>query len=470
MTDRSGAVKAGLIGPVSLCAAALLLLAAPLMRGGNRHIALIALEALGLLFLVGLCSRLESAGLLRWSNRADSTAQWLLLLSPAILAVIHLTPIPYDLWAVLPGRGVYHEALHNAGVPTPRWLALSVVPDATLTSLLAGIPLVAAFVAGRGASMQQLRLLSGLVVLMAFAQVLFGLMQISGGAQSPLYFGAMSGRPIGSFANSNHYANYLAAALILYVWLAWDGLGAGLRVAVDRQHPRYSSFRALWVAGGLLLVLGILVSQSRGAAITGLPIAAIGVGWLLVSRRDRKYGARGIAIVLVAVVIGLAALVGLDAVLARFTASELTSSASFRTTLTQSTLAGAAEFWPWGAGWGVYGAVYPRFQPPEIPGAAGYAHQDYAQMLFEGGIFALVLAAAFAWLAVRRAIHLVRVITRKRQVRRETIAAALCGLGLLGFLLHSLVEFNMHIPANAILASLLAGVYLRPLADTADAE
>jgi hypothetical protein len=39
----------------------------------------------------------------------------------------------------------------------------------------------------------------------------------------------------------------------------------------------------------------------------------------------------------------------------------------------------------------------------------------------------------------------------------------LCGLGLLGFLLHSLVEFNMHIPANAIMAALLAGIYLRPL-------
>ena len=44
------------------------------------------------------------------------------------------------------------------------------------------------------------------------------------------------------------------------------------------------------------------------------------------------------------------------------------------------------------------------------------------------------------------------------------MASALCGLGLLGLLLHSLVEFNMHIPANAILGALLAGVYLRPLA------
>ena len=50
-----------------------------------------------------------------------------------------------------------------------------------------------------------------------------------------------------------------------------------------------------------------------------------------------------------------------------------------------------------------------------------------------------------------------------------TALAALCGLGLLGFLLHSLVDFNMHIPANAIMASLLAGVFLRPL-DSEEAD
>ena len=86
-------------------------------------------------------------------------------------------------------------------------------------------------------------------------------------------------------------------------------------------------------------------------------------------------------------------------------------------------------------------------------------------MLFEGGIFAVLLMAAFAWLAIARAVELVaRCRCATARLRREEMAAALCGLGLLGFLLHSLVEFNMHIPANAIVAALLAGVYLRPAA------
>ena len=468
MTEHSGVARAGLIGPVSVSAAALLMLVSPLMRGGNRHIALIALEALGLVFLVGLCARLDRAGHLRWPSRADSIAQWALLLSPAILAIVYLTPIPIELWAAMPGRGVYLQALRDAGVAAPGWLPLSVVPDATLTSLLAAIPLVAAFVMGRACSVSQLRLLARMVVIIAFGQTVLGLLQIAQGAQSPLFFGASGGRPIGTFANSNHFANYLAAALMLYIWLAWDALrgeGTAQSNTASRDRGLVQPLLGLWVAGAVLLVLGILVSRSRGVALTGLPMAAIGLGWLMLSRRRGDNRKRRAAALLIGIPLGAAALVGLDATISRFTAAELASSASFRSVLAKTTLSGAAEFWPWGAGWGVYGAAYPRFQPPSIPGAAGHAHQDYAQMLFEGGIFALALAAAFLWLAARRALQLARLASRKSHLRRETVASALCGLGLLGFLLHSLVEFNMHIPANAILASLLAGVYLRPLAE-----
>ena len=41
--------------------------------------------------------------------------------------------------------------------------------------------------------------------------------------------------------------------------------------------------------------------------------------------------------------------------------------------------------------------------------------------------------------------------------------ALMSGIGLLGFLLHAGVDFPMRVPANAILACLLAGAFLRPL-------
>ncbi len=43
---------------------------------------------------------------------------------------------------------------------------------------------------------------------------------------------------------------------------------------------------------------------------------------------------------------------------------------------------------------------------------------------------------------------------------------ASCGLGVLAVLLHSWVDFNLRIPANAMLAAFLLGAFLRPLGQT----
>jgi len=438
------------MGPVAFWGAALLLIASPLMRGGNRQIALLGLEAIALVVLLGFLIKVTPSA--SFSVRGLLIA--FLLLSPAWLGLIYLVPVPATFWMGTPGRDIYFPLLRSVGMEPRAWLPLSLVPDATRVSLLAGIPLVAAFLAGSYCRLSQLRLLLGVVVLIAFGEILFGLLQISVGSKSSLYFGMDADRPIGTFANANHLANYIAMALAAVVWLAWDGL--------LRPRSRGGHAVALWIGVGVLLVFGILITRSRGAAFTGLPVAMLAVAFAL-SSRGRAQGWRITLALLGAVLAGAVVLVGVGSVLSRFDLSVLSQSASYRNLLASTTLDGAWTFWPWGSGWGTYSAVYPRFQPLELHGMADYAHQDYAQMLFEGGIFAALLAAAFLALVIGRAVQLARTAWRARELSREEMTAALCGLGLLGFLLHSLVEFNMHIPANAILASLLAGVYLRPL-------
>ena len=455
--------KTGLVGPVAVSGGLLLLLAAPLMRGGNRYVALIPLEILGLAILLAVSGRLVMRPPRDDATRLGTLSVLVLVLSPLLLAAIQLVPIPAHWWTALPGRAVYVETLQAVGVAVDGWRPLSVSPDTTSAALMAGIPISAAFALGYSGSLSQLRLMMGVVVAVAFAQVLFGLLQIAGGQHSPLYFGAMTyGPPIGSFANRNHYANYLAMALAAHVWLAYESYrivkSESGRGAFHRGHRM-----ALWVAGGLLLVLGILMSRSRGAALFGLPMA--GIALALVSLRVNGW-ARGwkfAATVMVLLVLSAAALVGFEGATARFSSDQLANSAGFRTSLARTSLQGALAFWPWGSGWGTYDLVYPRFQPAEIAGYANHAHMDYVEMLFEGGIFFVLLALVFVLLAARRAIALAGAALQGRILDRETMAAALCGVGLLGLLLHSLVEFNMRIPANAILGALLAGVYLRPL-------
>ncbi len=457
--------ETGPIGPVAVSALLFLVAASPLMRGGNRHVALIVLEGAALAILAAALARAHRS---TTGVTAQGILLALLLASPLWLALVYLLPVPASLWSAAPGRGAYPEAMAAAGIATPAWLPLSLVPDATAASLFAGIPILAAFVAGYWMRLRQLKLVMGVFVGVAMLQVVMGLLQVAGGAGSSLYFGGIGGRPFGTFANPNHFANYAAMALAAYVWLAWASLSQRRRHAVlhGSSHARVL---ALWSAGGMLLVIGILMSRSRGAALAGLPAAmcafALAASTTSHSRRWRTMlVAAGLAL-LVAM-----AVVGFDSVVTRFQVKGMASDASFRTLLASSTLQGAAEFWPLGAGWGTYAAVYPRFQPAAVDGFAGHAHHDYAELLFDGGIFAVLLMAAFTWLALSRAVQLARAGIRRRRLRRTEMAAALCGFGLLGFLLHSLVEFNMHIPANAIAAALLAGAFLRPLRAEGDEE
>jgi len=451
------------VGPVAVFALLLLVGASPLMRGGNRHVALIVLEGMALAFLVALLAGVRPASG-RPSLRGVLLA--LLLASPAWLALVYLVPVPVSLWSALPGRGSYPDVLAKAGIEIGDWLPLSLVPDMTASSLFAGIPLVAAFLAGFWMQLPQVQLVLKVFVAAAFAQVVMGLLQVAGGASSSLYFGGVGGRPFGTFANPNHFANYLAMALAVYVWLAWA------RLTQPRQHvpmfeERGFSSRtrrtALWAAGGVLLTVGILMSRSRGAMLAGLPAALCALGVAVTGGARSSRAVRTTLILAGVAMLAAISMVGFDFVLSRFQTRSFTGDASLRNLLAGTTLEGAWQFWPFGAGWGTFSSVYPRFQPASVLELANQAHQDYAQLLFEGGIFGLVLMGAFAWLAVGRALVLVRAALRRRRLRREEMLSALCGLGLLGFLLHSLVEFNMHIPANAIMASLLAGVYLRPL-------
>lgn len=125
-----------------------------------------------------------------------------------------------------------------------------------------------------------------------------------------------------------------------------------------------------------------------------------------------------------------------------------------------ATWAAALEFWPLGSELGSYVMVFPRFQPAMVTGFSEYAHSDYVQLLMECGTLFVALAALLLWLLARQARLLVsRAVNAHGQNPQEQLMMA-CGLGLLALLLHSWLDFNMHIPTNAMLGAFLLGAFL----------
>ena len=448
----ASAQHTGLSGPVAFGVGLLLLALAPLIRGGNRYVALIGLEWLGLLvlwlFLFSFFLNRHPASPER-ETAPLTQGEWVLILSPLWAALLFLTPLPIAVWDALPGHNRY---LNTQGMD---WRPLSLTPDATVTSLLAGIPVVAVFVLARTAQPPLFRLLPPVLVVLALLQAVWGLLQV--GPFKELYFDAeFAGALIGSFANSNHFSNYIAMTLPLAVFLLWRAMPSS---RTDQpQRPPVAA--VLWSLVLLVLLAAALASGSRTGAMTSLLVTSLAALLLLggMDRSSRRWYVLGAGALLVAVLM----IVGLNSLATRFDTGRLSDDGSFRWQLISSTWQAALAFWPTGSGPGSFAGVYPQFQPPGLQVFIEHAHSDYVQLLMELGALFVALAGLAAWLIVRQAIALWPQVGATGGRFGAVQLQLCCGLGLLAVLLHSWVDFNLRIPANAVLAACLLGAFLRP--------
>lgn len=461
---------------VFFCLAALLSLA-PLIRGGNRQLASALLLAIGLCALAGLLATLVTRLHLRQPLNPDGLppawrmAVLLLASSPAWLALLQLVPLPATLWQGLAGRSDYLDALQGAGLPSPENLPLSLNPAATRAALWSAVPVSAAFLAALMLSRRHTDRLLGLFMAAAGLQTLLAVLQLGGGAQSFFYFGsAHAGSVIGTFNNRNHLADFLGMSVPIWFYFALRKPGRTPSGALSRWLPR-SAWWPLWIVLGFAILVVLLLTQSRGGLLA-TSAALVGCGVFMLRTRGQELPPRlrwaamaGLALFVLAALVS----VGLEGLSQRFEGQRLVVDANVRHTYALSTLAAAQHFWPWGSGAGTFESVFPRFQDVKSLGYVEYAHNDYPQLLMELGGFALLPVGAALYLALRQ-IGRLRASASGTRLRTGTLQRGLAGLGVAVLLLHSWVEFNMHIPALAITAAFLAGVFLRPMAAAGQEE
>lgn len=439
------------------------ILFASLFRGGNRHVPLIGLEWLALLVLLALGARSLIAGRLPGGLGIGAPRSGLLLLATAPLWVALLQLV---VWPGLSGTAA--------------------TPEATWASTLAGLTLSAFFLTGLSAQSGQTDTLLKIWMGVAVAQATLGLIQLSGA--EALRFELFTAEPvIGTFASKNTFANFLVMAVPLVIHRLVDRSTIG----------RASIGRGVWLWGSALFVLlaSVIASASRTGIATGLLVGLLAVALLPcagrtgegVNKRHRgsRLGLVGGAVVLLLLVL-LAG--GLDWV-ERFDGERLVADNATRALMREATWQGAMAYWPWGSGMGSYPVALPRFQPPELGRhLIDLAHNDYLQALMEMGAAFVVIAGVALALIARRLMRMGRAALEGRQQRgssrstgamgngvrlgwsRAGTLAPACGLGALATALHALVDYPLHIPANAMMAAFLLGVFLRePLAKGEDA-
>ncbi|MFH0953721.1 MAG: O-antigen ligase family protein [Verrucomicrobiota bacterium] len=397
------------------------------------------------------------------------------------LLLLQMVPLPRPLVAAASPRAATAQLERNRvfdavaaqpaardTVPGRRALSLSASPAATRHALYILIACVGVFaVLSSIRRKKQLRALTRLVVISSFLLAVFAIVQRLSGTGA-IYWCRdphlrLAGRFFGPFTNRNHYAAYmnmafgLALAALLSRRRSTSLPGsAEMGSSKDTGNPSPDLGKAmLWGFAAALMAGSVCLSLSRGG-LASLALALGLVGALPATRRvlpKRGHVIGVVTLLALAIVVWL----GWEPVIRRLGTLALLTTDPLRNTRALATLA-TLRAWaasPWvGSGFGCFQYVFPIFQPVELPsGRFLHAHNDYAELLAEGGIAGALLALWLAWVLVR---------TLRARFRTASSEGRLfvCGalVGVLAIAIHSTVDFSLHKPANALVLTLLCGL------------
>lgn len=277
---------------------------------------------------------------------------------------------------------------------------------------------------------------------------------------------ARNANPLGAFVNRNHFAGWL----LMCATIATGYLTAHLHI-----HPAYrerlrGAIRHFLTSGALLSGVGVLITVgalmttlSRSAA-AGLGAAALTAGWLGRHRiRIERTNLPALSILAGVSLLLLAAFVDFEGWIARLQSSVGVASEPLgRLTIWRESLPMIRDFPLTGTGAGTFGIAMAQYQQSRVWVGSmqqwsyfNNAHSHYVQLAVEGGLLLAVPVAAALGVLARLGIAAARADKGEMFWMRVGAAA-----GLMGMAVQSVWEVAMIMPANAVLAGVLAGLLL----------
>ena len=258
------------------------------------------------------------------------------------------------------------------------------------------------------------------------------------------------GRGSGTFINPNHFAGFLGMLLPLC-------LASVLTGRISQPMRILLGYSALLLAGG------VAVSMSRGGWIsTSLALAAIVavLGW------RKQFRLRGI--LLTCIVLGVIAGFLLLSPFAQGRLRNINKPGTMEHVGSRTELWGAAAaVWKeeklLGVGPGHFDHHFPKYRPERLQSRPVRVHNDYLNTLVDWGLIGILLAGLILGTMVHGIIKSWKYSQRtssdlsaKTSNRAAFVLGSTVGLGSIA--LHSFVDFNLHIPSNAMLAATLTGL------------
>ncbi|MGB6546906.1 MAG: O-antigen ligase family protein [Candidatus Acidiferrales bacterium] len=248
------------------------------------------------------------------------------------------------------------------------------------------------------------------------------------------------GVPFGPYVNRNHFAGFVELVV-----------PPGLAVLVLRGERR--DLLPLLAILTLLPIGALFLAASRGGIIAFL--CEIVVLVLLVAMREKEWRTLAAGFLILFLASAMVAWIGVGPSLERFAEyRSLEVTEARRVEMTRDSLKIFRDHPVLGTGFGTLQQVFPRYETLYDGLVVDHAHDDYVELLSDAGAVGALLGAWFLVLLFWQGAKSLRSSRGTPDLAVHIGALTAC----VGLLIHSLSDFNLHIPANALIFLLLAAL------------
>ena len=364
--------------------------------------------------------------------------------------IFQLIPLPFAWVQMLSPMAA---DIHASATPfLPTFATISLDTHNTVVSAIKGITYLSFFalILLLVNSFVRVKWLAYTIIGSGLFQAFYGSIMTLSGLEYGFFIKKFSylGVATGTFINRDHFAGYLEMCLAVGIGLLIANLSSkslrGWRVRTRQMIEMLLGPKARLRLALAMMVIALVLTHSRmgnSAFFASLLIAGV-IGLILSRHATRSTVVLLISLIVIDLFI-VGAWFGAEKVVQRLAQTSMES--EHRDEVALYSLNMLRDYPLTGTGAGSYYSSFPRYRQGDIGGFYDHAHNDYLEFGTEHGFVGLGFLGSAVLLSLFTALKAQRL--RRAPLMRGMSFASI--MGITALLIHSTVDFNLQIPANA---------------------